>query len=1106
VEIGGQTYTYNTRWQGEVLACPTGYLAFDCETDATLDPGRHVQPLALASASDDSSHCLIHPDDLARFVLAHKGVRWVAHNSSFDFWTVEHHLRQRGEQEALAAWWAITEDGRLHDSMILDGLLRLARDDSFPAPRNLGVLAKEYAGLEIDKDDPYRTRYGELIGKDWNTIEEGFLSYAIKDAIATWVVYQKICEQALALADAFARVDRDVLPDARERYGLLTEAVQVKKAIALAAIERAGMCLDRGRLAAGEADLKRRLAGAVAEVQALCPGLYTTRGDGTLETTPTGGPAKSNKVRDAMLERVARELKGQGMEVSIPLTGKTRKLSASGEVWQEYADHHLFLGPWLEVEGLSKELAFYNGLRTDKVHPKYATMVRTGRTSCSSPNVQQIPRGGDLRPAFVASPSHLLLEVDYRHIELTTLASICLRRYGRSALADVIRAGQDPHAHTAALMLGLTPEAFLAWKKDPAREDAFKDARQAAKAVGFGTPGGLGAASLARYAKSTYGVALSEDEARQKREQLLGIYPELRTYLEEDGASILARNLKADPTAVRARWDDLLHLTCVRKVLRDPEPKRTDGQPYKPVFVDRIWTTLAALNKDPDLADDLANRRPSRQLAVRVCLAGVSTLTGRIRGGVTFTQARNTPFQGLAADGVALALFALVRAGFRVVGFIHDAFLIELPDEGGYVQLAKVREAENIICKAMAGVLGLADLPVSVESKLARRWYKGAGLVIEGDKVLPWVPEGGEQPIVIEAPVAPAPAPAVERQPAVTPTPAAPQGVDERLRACEAEVEAFLAEAAEPEAFPRGCDKPLIYFGGKGGHGSAQAKWEIGLFPRHLIYIEAYAGSLGTLFSRDPADRALWVSDKAPRRGVAEIVSDLDGRLTNFYRVLRDPAQARLFRRLVERTLVSEWEWRAARDHRYDGRNPVLDAFYYFVLNRQCRGGSMSGFAQPAYNRTRGDTDERVNKWWGAVRSLAEAHRRLRRVVVTSVPALDLIRRYDRPNAFAYLDPPYVAETRGAANVYQHEMGHRDHVQLLDTLQGLRHAKVMLAGYGNPLYDGRLTRERGWHRLEKEVADDVGSGKEDAEGEGGGKKKTKKVEVRWLNYDPDDRG
>jgi hypothetical protein len=51
-----------------------------------------------------------------------------------------------------------------------------------------------------------------------------------------------------------------------------------------------------------------------------------------------------------------------------------------------------------------------------------------------------------------------------------------------------------------------------------------------------------------------------------------------------------------------------------------------------------------------------SSKRPSKELAAKVCHAGVATLSGRVRGRVTYSQARNTPFQGLAADGAALRI------------------------------------------------------------------------------------------------------------------------------------------------------------------------------------------------------------------------------------------------------------------------------------------------------------------------------------------------------------------------------------------------------------------------------------------------------------------
>src|SRR5262249_51878854 len=159
----------------------------------------------------------------------------------------------------------------------------------------------------------------------------------------------------------------------------------------------------------------------------------------------------------------------------------------------------------------------------------------------------------------------------------------------------------------------------------------------------------------------------------------------------------VARNLQALLREVRNELGDT-HLSSVRKILAG-DPKRVDGKPYQRPFVSRVWASLAGLNRNPDLREALEKRQPSEALAAQVCHAGGAPLPGRIRGRVRYSQARNTPFQGLAADGAALALFELVQEGFRVVGFVHDEILVELPDEGGYVSEAVVRRVEEVMCR-----------------------------------------------------------------------------------------------------------------------------------------------------------------------------------------------------------------------------------------------------------------------------------------------------------------------------------------------------------------------------------------------------------------------
>jgi hypothetical protein len=234
------------------------------------------------------------------------------------------------------------------------------------------------------------------------------------------------------------------------------------------------------------------------------------------------------------------------------------------------------------------------------------------------------------------------------------------------------------------MLLEVPLDEFMAWEKDETvvdgvtRKKRFKTARQQAKPVNFGVPGGLGVASLIAYAHTTYGVDLSPEQARGFREKLITeVYPELSAYLADDSHAIVSANLGASLEEVRQALGDI-HPTSIRKVLTG-NPLTREGEPYKPHFENRIWTALTNLARDPELKAAFEQRAASKELADRVCFSKVTTLTGRIRGRVRYSQARNTPFQGLAADGAALALFALVKEGWRVVAHIHDENLFELP-------------------------------------------------------------------------------------------------------------------------------------------------------------------------------------------------------------------------------------------------------------------------------------------------------------------------------------------------------------------------------------------------------------------------------------------
>jgi DNA polymerase I-like protein with 3'-5' exonuclease and polymerase domains len=369
----------------------------------------------------------------------------------------------------------------------------------------------------------------------------------------------------------------------------------------------------------------------------------------------------------------------------------------------------------------------------EAVYPQYKTLVKTGRTSSfndkerdSGLNIQQIPREPWFRSMFVPRPGYKLVTVDYSFIELRTLASVCLARYGWSKLAETIQANIDPHVYTAALVQGMDVEKFKALKKtDP---DTYKANRQAAKAVNFGVPGGLGAVKLAAYAKANYGVTLSPEEAKALKDKLVKeVYPELELYLSDHSVEEMAINLSATVPQVREvlglfGGDEQMKAQAIRKIVAGRAVKAS-GVPYHAGYVLDVWRSLEKVSQDADpwVRDQIATRNGSEKLERRLFRRTVPTLTGRLRAGVSYTEARNTPFQGLAADGAKLALWEQWKADLRVVAFVHDEIVLEVPADQAEDQKALT---ERLMNEAMEQVL-FPGIPSATEGVIGDSWIKG---------------------------------------------------------------------------------------------------------------------------------------------------------------------------------------------------------------------------------------------------------------------------------------------------------------------------------------------------------------------------------------------
>jgi DNA polymerase-1 len=102
--------------------------------------------------------------------------------------------------------------------------------------------------------------------------------------------------------------------------------------------------------------------------------------------------------------------------------------------------------------------------------------------------------------------------------------------------------------------------------------------------------------------------------------------------------------------------------------------------------------------------------------------------SGRVRGGVSYTEACNTMFQGLGADVMMDWGWRVTREcytgngalfGSRVVIFEHDCLIVESPDALAPYAAERIRELME-----QAAQYWLPDVPLTGEPALARYWEK----------------------------------------------------------------------------------------------------------------------------------------------------------------------------------------------------------------------------------------------------------------------------------------------------------------------------------------------------------------------------------------------
>jgi DNA polymerase I-like protein with 3'-5' exonuclease and polymerase domains len=477
------------------------YVAFDTET-YLIEPGKLAPRLVCTSVCYDLSSPVLlfdraDSEDVLKLLLEDKDVILVGHNVAFDMGVICANYPQ-----LFPLVWEAYKQDRVRDTYIRAQLRSIALGRFSFDPElgklpswSLSELAEQYLGVELDKNT-WRLRYSELDGSPVEEWPEGAKDYAKEDARVTLAIWDKW--------------KSDPPPD---------EGLQCRAAWALHLTSCWGLKTDQGAVSR----LEKALRDEVEKYDDRLVDLGFVRTDGSKNT---------KKIRSAVLAR----FQERGME---PPRSKTNLVRANEDTLRQANCPDLEI--LADSLGTKKLLTSFIPRLTPIVNPRFRVLVRSGRTSCRNPNVQQLPRKGGIRECFIPRNGWVYVDADYHVAELCGLAEVCQQIFKFSKLGEALREGKDPHLVMGAQILGKDyGDALKAYKRYSKAKDAGKtptpmqqraaDARQMAKAANFGFPGGLGIQKFIQFARDAYGIELTPQRATKLKTQWFARYPEMKIY------------------------------------------------------------------------------------------------------------------------------------------------------------------------------------------------------------------------------------------------------------------------------------------------------------------------------------------------------------------------------------------------------------------------------------------------------------------------------------------------------------------------------------------------------------------------------------------------
>lgn len=513
------------------------YVVVDCETTGLNPRTDQIVGVALAASERVGVYYSFNNEwkeqnvATIKVVLENPNVAKIFHNAVFDLSM----LKMAGFQV----------NGPVHDTMLLAHL-----HDPDRKEKGLKELSKQLLGQDSTLKDAELQHWlyqNKLKKKDLSKAPSQLLAeYACEDVMNTYALFllfsKKFKETSAWLQQrGFKKTPIDYYKEEVQPIIPVVVDMQLR-----------GAKLDLEQTALRKTQLQRRITEIETELKGLCAPLLQ-QAEEIIYAEEVAKRKKRNKTGKLKKQPPPIPFNWESLEhvktliigvLKEPVLEKTDsgEPSLDIEVLEKYAERHDWLKLYIEYKELRKLVSTYlDGLlkkqESGAIHASFNLAgTATGRFSSSKPNLQNLPKHGDIKKLFIPRAGHKFIYGDYSQLELRLAAHLSQD----PLLLAAYQQGLDLHKETAATIYGV-----------PVLEIEDADPRRdVGKRVNFAIIYNASGWRIAEILGLMSGLGLEDWNGKRRAAQqgdeiikkLFGKYKGLKAYVDKQLAKMLQYN------------------------------------------------------------------------------------------------------------------------------------------------------------------------------------------------------------------------------------------------------------------------------------------------------------------------------------------------------------------------------------------------------------------------------------------------------------------------------------------------------------------------------------------------------------------------------------